>query len=74
MKLAASSGVGEIIVVVILDNREQQLVVGEHNGRGCNVLHEKRIVVKNVLSRPEASGPADSFANTSKHCCWEAPP
>lgn len=74
MKLAASSGVGEIIVVVILDSRAHRSVVGEHNGRGCNLLHEKCIIVEDILGRPETSGPADSFTDASKHCRWEEPP
>jgi hypothetical protein len=71
IKLAASKGVGDMIVVVILNNDR---LVRCQSFDCADLLHEKRIAIEDILARPVASRPASAFTYSGEYRCWDEPP
>jgi hypothetical protein len=71
IKFAATNGVGEIIVVVILEVylsiMDTNFFLYEYS------LHEESIGA-DLLAWPETATPSDDLTSASKHNCREKPP
>lgn len=74
MKFAAVRKVGAMMVVDILETAKRVSCATMNETKGENVLHEEGDTVEDVYRGPEASRPADDFANTCQDDRWEQVP